>query len=143
MKDSRDLRVWQGAHQVTLTVYRCTRDFPREETYGIVRQLRRCSASVAVNIAEGCGRSGNAEFGRFLTMATGSASELEYFLLLARDLEYLTPEKCGPVAQEVLAMRRMLNRLLSKVRADREIALQGRGRSAQAMNLRTNAFAKC
>ena len=90
MKDFRDLKVWKRAHDIALTVYRCTRNFPREETYGMVSQLRRCSSSVAANIAEGCGRSGNAEFGRFLNMAMGSASELEYFLLLARDLEYGT-----------------------------------------------------
>lgn len=138
MKDFRDLTVWQCAHQITLTVYRCTRDFPREETYGIVSQLRRCSASVAANVAEGCGRSGNAEFGRFLTMAMGSASELEYVLLLAHDLKYLTPEQHAQVAQEVLTMRRMLNRLLSKVQGDREGATQGR-----AENRRKNVFAKC
>jgi len=119
MKDFRDLKVWQRAHQVALTIYRCTRDFPREETYGMVSQLRRCSSSVAANIAEGCGRSGNAEFGRFLTMAMGSASELEYFILLARDLHYLSPEKHETVAHDVVEMRRMLNRLLSKVQAER------------------------
>lgn len=119
MKDFRDLKVWQRAHHVTLTIYRFTRDFPREETYGMVSQLRRCSSSVAANIAEGCGRSGNAEFGRFLTMAMGSASELEYFLLLACDLHYLSREKHETVAQDVVAMRRMLNRLLSKVQAER------------------------
>lgn len=138
MKDFRDLKVWPAAHQITLTVYRCTRDFPREETYGIVSQLRRCSASVAANIAEGCGRSGNAEFGRFLIMAMGSASELEYFLLLARDLGYRTPEQHASVAQEVLTMRRVLNRLSSKVQSDRESVAQGRSE-----NRRKNVFAKC
>jgi four helix bundle protein len=123
MKDFRDLTVWQRAHQITLAIYRCTRSFPREETYGMVSQLRRCSSSVAANIAEGCGRSGNAEFGRFLTVAMGSASELEYFLLLARDLEYLSPEKHEVVAKDVVEMRRMLNRLLSKVQAERGIKL--------------------
>lgn len=83
MKDFRELKVWELAHQITLAIYRYTREFPREETYGIVSQLRRCSSSVAANIAEGCGRSGNAEFGRFLGVAMGSASELEYFLLLS------------------------------------------------------------
>jgi len=119
MKDFRDLKVWQRAHQITLTIYRCTRDFPREETYGVVSQLRRCSSSIGANIAEGCGRSGNAEFGRFLTMAMASASELEYFLLLARNLHYLSREKHETVAQDVVEMRRMLNRLLSKVQAER------------------------
>src|SRR5208283_2305006 len=99
MKDFRDLKVWQRAHQITLTIYRCTRDFPREETYGMISQLRRCSASVAANIAEGCGRPGNPEFGRFLGMAMGSASELEYFLLLARDLHYLSPENMAALSR--------------------------------------------
>ena len=119
MKDFRDLKVWQRAHQITLAIYRSTRNFPREETYGMVSQLRRCSSSVAANIAEGCGRFGNAEFGRFLTVAMGSASELEYFLLLARDLAYLSRENHEAVAQDVVEMRRMLNRLLSKVQAER------------------------
>jgi four helix bundle protein len=119
MKDFRDLKVWQRTHQITLAIYRSTRNFPREETYGMVSQLRRCSSSVAANIAEGCGRSGNAEFGRFLTVAMGSASELEYFLLLARDLEYLSRENHEAVAQDVIEMRRMLNRLLSRVQAER------------------------
>jgi len=65
MKDFRDLKVWRRAHSVTLAIYECTKEFPREETYGMVNQLRRCAASVAANIAEGCGRIGNPEFGRF------------------------------------------------------------------------------
>src|SRR5271165_3894605 len=101
VKDFRGLNVWQRAHRIALSVYRCTRGFPREETYGISSQLRRCSASVAANIAEGCGRSSNAEFARFLGMAMGSASEMEYFLLLARDLEYLSPETYSPLAAGV------------------------------------------
>ncbi|MGB8885574.1 MAG: four helix bundle protein [Candidatus Korobacteraceae bacterium] len=118
MKDFRDLTVWQRAHEITLAVYRCTRSFPREETYGMSSQLRRCSSSVAANIAEGCGRSGNPEFARFLTVAMGSASELEYFLLLAKDLEYLGEESHGAIAKDVGEMRRMLNRLISKVQAE-------------------------
>jgi four helix bundle protein len=141
MKDFRDLRVWQRAHQVTLNIYRCTRDFPREETYGMVSQLRRCSSCVADNIAEGCGRSGNAEFGRFLTMAMGSASELEYFLLLARDLHYLSREKHQAVAQEVGEMRRMLNRLLCSAGGTRKhMAAVGCG---HYLNQAPLVFAKC
>jgi four helix bundle protein len=117
VKDFRDLKVWQRAHEVTLEVYRCTRSFPREETYGMISQLRRCSSSVA-NIAEGCGRSGNPEFGRFLTMAMGSASELEYFLLLARDLGYLGEDLHSAIAKDVGEMRRVLNRLISKVQTE-------------------------
>lgn len=78
-------------------------------------QMRRCSSSVAANIAEGCGRRGNAEFARFLGVAMGSASELEYFLLLARDLEYLDPGAYVALAKDVALMRRMLNALISKI----------------------------
>jgi four helix bundle protein len=118
MKDFRGLSVWQRAHAITLSVYRGTRSFPREETYGITSQMRRSSLSVAANIAEGCGRRGNAEFARFLTVAMGSASELEYFLLLARDLEYLKPEAYALLTKDVAEMRRMLNALISKVQRD-------------------------
>ncbi len=118
MKDFRGLGVWQRAHSVTLGIYHCTRNFPREEIYGISSQMRRCSSSVAANIAEGCGRPGNAEFARFLGIAMGSASELEYFLLLARDLEYLHSDDHELLAKEVGDMRRMLNGLMSKVRKD-------------------------
>jgi len=118
MKDFRDLDVWHLAHDVTLAIYRNTGTFPREETYGVVSQLRRCSSSVAANIAEGCGRSGNPEFGRFLNMAMGSASELEYFLLLARDLDYLEAETHIELGKKVGQMRRMLNRLISKVQVE-------------------------
>ncbi len=118
MKDFRDLQVWQRAHDITLAVYRCTKDFPREEAYGMVSQLRRCSSSVAANIAEGCGRSGNPEFGRFLGIAMGSASELEYFLLLARDLDYIGRETHDSIANNVAEMRRMLNRLILKVQTE-------------------------
>jgi len=130
MKDFRNLEVWKRAHETTLAAYRCTRLFPREETYGMVSQLRRCSASVAANIAEGCGRSGNAEFGRFLAMGMGSASELEYFLLLARDLHYLDRETYESLAGEVEKMRRMLNRLILKVQEENTKAT-GRNRFGQ------------
>jgi four helix bundle protein len=86
MKDFRRLMVWEKAHAMTLATYRLTANFPREELYGISSQMRRCSASVAANIAEGCGRIGNGEFRQFLNTAAGSAVELEYFLLLAHDL---------------------------------------------------------
>jgi len=120
MKDFRQLKVWRRAHSVTLAVYECTKQFPREETYGMVSQLRRCSESVAANIAEGCGRVGNPEFARFLGMAMGSASELEYFLLLARDLNYLASHEYSSIVAGVVEMRRMLNGLLSKVQGERK-----------------------
>jgi len=90
MKDFRDLQVWQKAHDLTLLVYQTTTRFPRAEQYGLTSQLRRASSTVAANLAEGCGRKGDAELARFCSIAMGSASELEYHLLLARDLRLLT-----------------------------------------------------
>jgi len=96
VKDFRDLKVWNRAHQLTLGVYRVTRNFPREELYGLTSQLRRCRTSVAANIAEGCGRPGNEEFSRFLQIASRSASELDYELLLAKYLSLLSDEDYRP-----------------------------------------------
>ena len=84
MKDFRDLRVWNEAHQLTLAIYQATTRFPRHELFGLTSQMRRCSVSIGANIAEGCGKRGNNEFQRFLVIASGSASELDYELLLAK-----------------------------------------------------------
>lgn len=78
MRDFRELKVWQKSHQLTLAIYKATVKFPKDEMYGLTSQIRRASASIAANIAEGCGRNGEAELGRFLQIAMGSASELEY-----------------------------------------------------------------
>jgi four helix bundle protein len=86
MKDFRDLQVWERAHQLTLQVYKVTGSFPLEERFGLTSQIRRWSASIGTNIAEGCGKRSNSEFQRFLQIASGSASELDDHFLLARDL---------------------------------------------------------
>ena len=86
VRDFRKLKVWRRSHRLVLEVYEATGRFPREETYGLTAQLRRCCASILANIAEGCGRSGEGELVRFMLIAMGSTSELEYHLLFARDL---------------------------------------------------------
>src|SRR3982074_2864327 len=96
-----------------------TVDFPRAELYGLTSQLRRASASVAANLAEGCGRSGDAEFARFCSIAMGSASELEYHLLLARDLKLFKPGDYEELAPRATELKRMLTALLQKLNADR------------------------
>jgi four helix bundle protein len=78
MKDFRQLKVWERSHHLTLKVYVHTRNFPKDELYGLTAQMRRAAASIGANIAEGCGRRGDAELGRFLQIAMGSACELEY-----------------------------------------------------------------
>ena len=119
VKDFHELKVWQKAHELTLAVYRVTAPFPREELYGLTSQLRRASASVAANLAEGCGRSGDAEFARFCSIAMGSASEVEYHLLLARDLKLLKPAEYQELAPRATELKRMLTALLQKLTADR------------------------
>ena len=89
MQSFRNLKVWEKAHAITLEIYRASRSFPKDELYGLTSQMRRASASIGANIAEGSCRKGDCEFGRFLQIAMGSASELEYHLLLARDLNLL------------------------------------------------------
>jgi four helix bundle protein len=122
MKDYRDLKVWERAHRLTLDVYRITTGFPREERYGLTSQIRRCSASIGANIAEGCGKRGNGEFQRFLQIASGSASELDYHLLLSHDLGFLDKTQYAKLSQDLGELRRMLTSLLLKVDADRVAA---------------------
>ncbi|MGH9548185.1 MAG: four helix bundle protein, partial [Terriglobales bacterium] len=78
MEDFKDLRVWVKAYTLTLSVYKTTRGFPKEEMYGLTSQLRRAASSVGANIAEGCGRRSDGEMRRFLQIARGSANEVEY-----------------------------------------------------------------
>src|SRR5690349_12199835 len=86
VKDFRKIQVWQKAHALTLRVYKVTASFPKDELYGLTSQIRRASASIPANLAEGCGRDTQTELARFVHIASGSASELEYHLLLEHDL---------------------------------------------------------
>jgi four helix bundle protein len=122
MKDFRDLKVWEKAHRLALTSYQATSAFPRDELYGLTSQIRRCAVSIAANIAEGCGKRGNAELARFLSIATGSASELEYHYLLSKDLGLLDPEEYQKLAYSVTEVKRMLGSLLAKIDTDRRRA---------------------
>ncbi len=119
MKDFRDLKVWEKAHDLALACYSMTAAFPKREIFGIVAQIRRAGTSIAANIAEGCGRGGNAEFQRFLQMAMGSASELEYHILLSRDLHFLDEESHDRMQLQVVEVKRMLAGLIRKVDAER------------------------
>lgn len=117
MKDYRELQIWRRSHDLTLRIYRATTVFPKEEQFGITSQLRRASASISANIAEGCGRDGDAELKRFLNIALGSACETDYFVLLARDLDYLTQSDAEPLLTETLELRRMLGAFIQKLKA--------------------------
>ena len=112
---ARKLQVWEKAHQLALTLYQVTASFPRDETYGLASQIRRAASSIPSNIAEGCGREGDAELSRFCTIARGSASELEYQLLLARDLKLIQPNDYERLAQQTTEIKRMLTVLVQKL----------------------------
>jgi four helix bundle protein len=115
MKDFKELKVWQKAHGMTVAVYLASRSFPKEEIYGLTSQLRRAAVSVGANIAEGCGRRSDGEFLRFLQIARGSASEVEYHLLLARDLRFLPSAAHNELEQKVVEVQRMLTALVTSV----------------------------
>ncbi|HBY64683.1 MAG TPA: diversity-generating retroelement protein bAvd family protein [Solibacterales bacterium] len=119
MKDFHELKVWQKAHHLTLAVYQTTVGFPREELYGLTSQLRRSCSSIPANLAEGCGRDGDAELARFCSIAMGSASELEYHLLLARDLKLIKAKDHAELTQCTTEIKRMLTGLIQKLKADR------------------------
>lgn len=119
MRDFKELKIWQKAHCLALDVYRLTQHFPAEERFGLTVQLRKSAASVATNIAEGCGRDGERELARFCIIAAGSASETEYHLLLARDLGYLTQQSHQPVDAQVNEVKKMLNSFIQKLIANR------------------------
>jgi four helix bundle protein len=117
MRNFRELKVWRKSHSLTLAVYEATVTFPKQELYGLTGQVRRSAASVPANIAEGCGRNRDAELARFLQIDSGSASELEYRLLLAHDLKLLKTPEYETLIREVIEIKRMLTSFIQKVRA--------------------------
>jgi four helix bundle protein len=119
VRDFRELKVWERAHQMTLLAYRLTETFPKQELFGLSTQNRRCSSSIPANIAEGCGRLGNSEFHRFLQIACGSANELEYHFLLAKDLGFLSEGDYMSAQKQLLDIKRMLVALTRKVGSER------------------------
>lgn len=117
MEDFKNLKVWRKAYELTIEIYRCTRKFPRDEIYGLTSQTRRASASIGANLAEGCGRRSDAEMKRFAQIARGSANELEYHLLLARDLKFLSPDEFSELEARILEIQRMLAALVQRLQA--------------------------
>jgi len=118
MQSFYDLKVWQKSHQLVLEIYQATGSFPKEELYGLTNQIRRAAISIPSNIAEGCCRQSDVEFARFLQIAMGSASEVEYQLLLARDLKYLPEDRYESVHGKIVEVKQMLSAFLKKLRAD-------------------------
>ena len=122
MRNYRELKVWEKAHRLTLEIYRVTMSFPREEIYGLQSQMRRCASSIPSNLAEGCGRETVPELTRYLYIASGSASELDYQLLLACDLGYLQAKDYARLTEQLNEVRKMLSSYLQKIKQDKERA---------------------
>jgi four helix bundle protein len=116
MRNFRNIQVWKRAHELVLAVYRVTAEFPKGENYGLTSQMRRASVSIPANIAEGCGRSGNIELARYLEIARSSAGELEYYVVLARDLGLIKPEVHDQLSETVTEVEKMLASYRLKVR---------------------------
>lgn len=116
MKNYKTLSVWEKSHNLALLVYKLTVHFPKEEVYGLVSQIRRCSVSIPSNIAEGCGRNSDPDFARFLIIAHGSASELSYQLLLSFELGFISSENYNLLDLNLTEIQKMLNSFIQKLK---------------------------
>jgi four helix bundle protein len=117
MRDFREIKVWEKAHAFTLRLYEVTRSFPKEEMYGLTSQIRRAAASIGANIAEGCVKNTDPDFARYLQNALGSASELEYHLLLAKDLGFFASSQYVELDESAKELKKMLTSFITKLRS--------------------------
>ncbi|MCG8448824.1 MAG: four helix bundle protein [Pirellulales bacterium] len=118
MRDFRKLEVWSKSHRFTLKVYKLTQEFPQNEKYGLISQLRRASASIPANLAEGGGRESDGDFRRFVEIAGGSACEVEYHLLLAKDLGLLDQDTYERFDLQINEIKKMLGALARRLRTN-------------------------
>lgn len=115
MRNFKNLYVWQKSHEFVLEIYKITKDFPNEEKFGLTSQIRRATTSIALNIAEGCGRKTEKEFANFLNISFGSCSEVEYAILLCKDLNFITVEKYNDIDNKLSEIKKMLSALINKL----------------------------
>ncbi len=115
MRNFKELIVWQKAHTLCLKIYKQTKSFPQEEKFGLISQLRRASSSIPTNIAEGCGHKSNNEFRRFIHISAASASELEYLLILSKDLNYFEGITFDELTQDIISIKKMLYKLSNSI----------------------------
>lgn len=115
MRNYKNSTVWQQSHDLTLKIYKVTRDFSKTEIYGLTSQIRRASVSIGSNIVEGSLRSSEKEFSRFLEITLSSAGEVEYQLLVAKDLEYIQIDSFEVLSEKVGAIKKQLYQLIKKL----------------------------
>jgi len=116
IKTYRDLIVWQKAMALVTIVYRITKQFPKEESFGLVSQMQRCAVSIPSNIAEGYGRHSTGDYVRFLQIAMGSVYELQTQLEIAHNLEYVSKEIFSVNYESTREIERMLSSLIAKLK---------------------------
>ena len=116
MRDFKTLYSWQKNHEFVLDIYDITKDFPNEEKFGLTSQIRRAVTSITLNIAEGCGRNTDIDFAHFLNYAFGSCSEVEYAILLSKDLNYINEDVYINLDNKLSAIKRMLTALIKKLK---------------------------
>ena len=115
MRNFLNLEIWKKSHQLTLKIYKITKHFPKDEMFGLTSQMRRSSSSIPTNIAEGCGRNSNPQLANFLQIATGSCSELQYQIILSKELSYITEEVFNEIHTDAVDVRRMIFGYWSKL----------------------------
>lgn len=115
MRDFRKYKIWEKSHEFALKIYEITQKYPKEEVYGTTSQIRRAAVSIPTNIAEGCGRDSDKEFKRFLVIASGSVSEVNYFLILSKDLGYITNEEFELLEDEIIQIHKSIYSLTNKL----------------------------
>lgn len=116
MKTHKDLNVWNRSIELVITIYKVTKDFPKEETYGLISQMRRSAISVPSNIAEGAARQSKKEFTQFLFIASGSVSELETQLIICNKLMMIDDDSFGLITDELSQIKKMLFGLLNSIK---------------------------
>ncbi len=117
MRDFKKYTVWEQSHKLVLDVYNISKSFPVEEKFGLQSQIRRASASIPTNIAEGCGKISDKDFARYLNISFGSASETEYLNLLTYDLNYISKEEFDKIESEIISIKKQLFHLIKKINA--------------------------
>ena len=118
MRDYKKYDIWKLSHSLTLEIYKITEHFPKEEVFGLTSQIRRASSSIGINIVEGCGRGSDEDFKRFLRNASGSAFEVEYILLLSKDLNYISEEKFIELTPKAEELKMKISKLILKIEED-------------------------
>ena len=118
MRDYKKYDIWKLSHLLTLEVYKITESFPKEEIFGLTSQIRRASSSIGINIVEGCGRGSDEDLKRFLRNASGSAFEVEYILLLSKDLNYISEEKFLELSPKAEELKMKISKLILKIEED-------------------------